>query len=283
MNNFCIKKSTFDEVSEAIDAHISSLAFPMDSYVEDVLLNEEIFCIRHDEKLVGYFVIEEQALQLFHVLREFRRYASELMERAVTTYSLQKIHVMSQDSQLCALLIEWDYTVERWGCWFTDSGAEVDRAATCADAVLRAAGRDDLDTIEEATDGCLNEEGGGFCTMEQRVDAGTIFILEDDGVLLGCGIVEYGRICKDYMSIGMFVCPQHRQKGVAKTILLQLKDYVYAQGKKPIAGCWYYNTLSRKSLESAGMVATSLGFMAVLGQKDRPPKRTGNPPGELVD
>jgi hypothetical protein len=51
---------------------------------------------------------------------------------------------------------------------------------------------------------------------------------------------------------------------------------------RPIAGCWYYNVISRKSLEAAGMIAASKSFRAVLLGKEELPLRTGNPPGELV-
>ncbi|HYE82392.1 MAG TPA: hypothetical protein VEG39_09525 [Clostridia bacterium] len=51
---------------------------------------------------------------------------------------------------------------------------------------------------------------------------------------------------------------------------------------KPIAGCWYYNVISRRSLEAAGMIAVGKGFDAVLLGKEKLPLRTGNPPGELV-
>lgn len=81
----------------------------------------------------------------------------------------------------------------------------------------------------------------------------------------------------------MFVNPEYRRNGVAKTILINLKDWAYNHNLKPVAGCWYYNTLSRKSLESAGMIATSIGYEAILKGKEKLPLRTGNPPGELVE
>ena len=70
---------------------------------------------------------------------------------------------------------------------------------------------------------------------------------------------------------------------MAQTVLWHLKQVVYAEGKTPVAGCWYYNILSRKSLERAGLRAVARGYDAKLIEKEDPPLRTGNPPGELVE
>lgn len=117
--------------------------------------------------------------------------------------------------------------------------------------------------------------------LEERIKGQTIFLLEDDDELMGCGIVERGRLFPECVSIGMITCREHRQKGVAQTILWNLKEWAYSNGLRPVAGCWYYNVLSRRSLETAGMIAASKGFNAVLTGKEELPLRTGNPPGEL--
>jgi len=63
----------------------------------------------------------------------------------------------------------------------------------------------------------------------------------------------------------MFTNPEHRHRGVPTAVLLNLKKWVYRKGLKPVAGCWYYNTLSRKSLEAAGMINnTPIGYSLML-------------------
>ena len=63
---------------------------------------------------------------------------------------------------------------------------------------------------------------------------------------------------------------------------MNLKEWAYKNNLRPVSGCWYYNTLSRKSLESVGMIATSIGYEAILkGKETLPQLRTGNPPGEF--
>ena len=210
-------------------------------------------------------------------------YAAQLLERVVDEYCIKKIIVGTQDSALCALMGEWDYDLKRSAWIFCDSGNK-EQERKSETAVFRKAQAKDCDRLREMAGGFFDEVSCGYTCLEERIADETIFVLEQkDGQIMGGGILEFGRICPRYVSIGMITNPLHRQKGVARSILLNLKDYVYAMGKKPVAGCWYYNTLSRKSLESAGMIAASFIYEAELIKKDKPPKRTGNPPGELVE
>lgn len=278
-----IVKSTMDQVMDVIQKHIQSLAFPMDSYLEDSLYGCEIFCIQANGECIGYGAVSENELQFFHVVREYYQYAPELFERIVQQQGIKEVSVMTQDAQMCALMVEWDYEMRRGACWFTDSGRVVNPHCKAENAKFRTATLNDCKTIREVSGDFFDEESGGFKGLEDRINAGMIFMLEQDGEMLGGGIVELGRLYENYCSIGMFTNPAHRKEGVAKTILLNLKDWAYAHNLIPVAGCWYYNTLSRRSLESAGMIATAFGYGAILKQKDRPSKRTGNPPGELVE
>ena len=283
MTDITIQKSTAHTSADAVNAHLGSLKYPIDSWLEDKLLGGDLYRFERDGLCVGYCVIEERTLRFFHVLREYYKDASAMLARIVREFGIEKVMVMTQDSQLCALLVEWDYDKERLACWFADSGCDVDAADIAQSAVFRKAQQSDAERIRGISGDFFDEDSEGYYSLEERIDAGNMFVLEQDDKLLGCGIVRDGRVMKDVLSIGMFTSPEYRQKGVAKTILLNLKNWAYAHGKTPVAGCWYYNTLSRRSLEAAGMIAVSLGYEAVLKKKDNPPKRTGNPPGELVE
>lgn len=196
--------------------------------------------------------------------------------------AIKRVLVITQDSLLSALIAEWDYEKEKLACWFTDSGRVENLDAQVTDAVFSAAEQKDAQRIREISGDFFDEVSGGFNCLEERIEAGTIFVLEDRECLLGTGIVEKSQFCH-VVSIGMYAAPKHRKKGAAKTVILNLKEWAYKNNLKPVAGCWYYNTLSRKSLESAGMIATSIGYEAILKGKEKLPLRTGNPPGELVE
>jgi len=283
LNNYAVIYSDVKEMQGIIENHIENLSYPMDSWLEDRLLEAAIHKIIYNSRCIGYVGQIGETLHFFHICKEHFRDAPAILETFIKKNAIKRVFIMTQNSLLSALIAEWDYEKEKVACWFTDNGREENAHIQAIHAVFRTACLSDVEKIRKVCGDFFEEPSGGFITFEERVEAETIFVLENNEELLGCGIVEKGQFCKGVASIGMFVNPEHRRKGVAKTILLNLKKWVYNNNLKPVAGCWYYNTLSRKSLESAGMIATSIGYEAILKGKEKLPLRTGNPPGELVE
>jgi hypothetical protein len=106
--------------------------------------------------------------------------------------------------------------------------------------------------------GSIGENSGDFFgELGRKVNDGIIYIASKDSLDVGYGIIEAGRILKAYASIGMFTLEGMRQKGIGRSIIIGLKEITYGMGLKPIAGCWYYNHNSKKTLESAGMITNT--------------------------
>ena len=215
-------------------------------------------------------------LFFFHIILKYYRHAHQAFEEFVSYKKLKRVLVITHDPLLCSIIMEWDYTVERDACWFIDGGRLEKPNTKVKDAVFRLALLSDSAQI-------IEKSGDFFDKLQERIKDDTIFVLEENGEHLGYGIIERGRYFPSCVSIGMICDKKHRKKGVGQTILWNLKELVYSEGKKPVAGCWYYNILSRKTLERAGMLAVAKGFTAVLKEKEKPPLRTGNRPGELVE
>ncbi len=283
LSEFSFKKTCYQEAKDMVVEHINSLAFPLDSYLEDKLLMSDLYIILTGGKETGYFVISDKTIQFFYLRLEWVHMAQDIFETIVSEYGIEKVFVISQDSRLAAVMVEWDYSKERGACWFVDSRRDIDYRETADGMIFRPAVKDDVPEIRRVSKDFFDEPSYNYRNLNERIEAKTVFILEKDGQLIGAGLYEQGCICRDCASIGMFTNPLFRKMGSARKILLNLKEHVYSLGLKPVAGCWYYNTLSRKSLESAGMAAASLGYTAILEKRDRPPKRTGNPPGEEVE
>jgi hypothetical protein len=269
-----IGESNLDEIYNVIDSHIESLAYPMDSFLEDKLLSCDKYKILFNNKLIGYAGVYAEELYFFHVLHKYFDFAPDILELFISEKNINRIFIMSQDPLFVALISEWDYKKEKDACFFID-GKRKERQIIKNDTVFRLANLEDIKVI-------VDETGTFFDKLEKRVEEGTIFMLERENELLGCGVIEKGIFFKDCVSIGMITCSKHRKKGVGQEILWNLKEWAYSNSYKPVAGCWYYNILSRKTLEKVGMTMTSVGFEAILIGKEKPPMRTGNPPGELV-
>jgi GNAT superfamily N-acetyltransferase len=247
--------------------------------MEDQLFNSAVYKLMYGTKCIGYAAQKKQTLQFFYVRKKYFRYAPALLEKFISEKGIKRVFVITQDSLLCTLIAEWEYEKEKHACFFIDGGR---KEIPETKAIFRPAVSADTRRIRKVTGKFFDDTNGGFASLEERIAAGMIFVLENKNDLLAGGIIEKGIICRDCASIGMFVNRDFRGRGYAPLILLKLKEWCYQHDLKPIAGCWYYNTLSRKSLEAAGMVAISIGFEAILEGKEKLPLRTGNPPGEFV-
>ena len=279
--NFEIKITTHVEINGVLESHLNSLAFPMDSFLEDMLTASEFFSIVKNSTSIGYAAKQGDHLCFFHtIVKEFRS-ASTIFEEFCKCYEIRHVQVMTQDALLLALISEWEYKKTKGACWFIDGGRIEKPLNKVEGTLFRKALITDLKLIEEKTEGFFNTDNPEK-TLAKNIENDCIFMLLDGGELLGCGVMEKGVYFKDCVSIGMVVVREKRRMGVGQTILWHLKEWAYENGLKPIAGCWYYNSLSRKTLEKAGMIATSRGFDAELIEKENIPLRTGNPPGELI-
>jgi hypothetical protein len=281
MKNIKFKKSTQVEISEVLAAHLNSLSQPMDSFLEDMLTASEIFSIENHDKVIGYAAKQGDYLGFFHIiLKEFNS-APAIFEEFCKLNKIHQVQVITQDSLMLALISEWEYKKTKGACWFIDRERLEKPSGQVEGASFRKAVIADIKVIEEKTEGFFNSDNPEK-TLTKNIENGSIFVLMDGDELLGCGVAERGVYTKDCVSIGMVTVREKRMKGVGQTILWYLKEWAYENGLRPVAGCWYYNSLSRKTLERAGMITASRGFNAELLEKENIPIRTGNPPGELV-
>ncbi len=278
MQSLKLEKSDIDECRTLIHHHIDTLAFPLESWLEDNLFKADFCRFEHGGKTIGYVACKDSLVEFFHVLRPHFRQAPQAFELAASQLKIKKARVFTLDSLFMAVIAEWDYGKEKNSCFFLDSESRATVAGEPFSDNFRKAQPGEEKAIRAVSGDFFDEAGGGFETLEERVAAETIFMLEDKNNLLGCGAIEKSRLCPGFASIGMLTNPTYRKMGVAKQMIVNLKRWVYRLGLAPVAGCWYYNTLSRKSLESAGMIVTAIGYDALLRGKEKVPLQTKLPP-----
>src|SRR5665647_1513975 len=278
-----IKKCEWEEATVFIQEHLKVFSYHMDSWPEERLVETEKFIILLNGEKVGYTAIKGNSIFYFYVRKEFYRFAPSILEEIIAKKEIKSVFVLTQDTYLSALVAEWDYEKKKLGCGFTDLGSTDQNDILESGETFRVATQGDCGKIKEMSGDFFDEPGAGFSCLEDRIDAGNIFVLVYQEEIMGGGIMERSQLFGGTVSIGMYTNSLFRKKGVAKKILLNLKKQAYIENLMPVAGCWYYNTLSRKSLEAAGMIVTTICFEAILKGKEKLPLRTGNPPGELVE
>ncbi len=277
-----IEKCDNEDVNVFIQEHLKVFLYHMDSWPEERLVETEKYMIILNHIKVGYTAIKDNSIFYFYVRKEFFPYAPSLLEEIIERKKIKSVFVLTQDSFLSALIAEWDYEKKKLACGFTDLGSDDQKDLLEDGEIFRVATQGDCEKIKEMSGDFFDEPGAGFSCLEDRIDAGIIFVLMEQEEIMGGGIMERSQLFKGTVSIGMYTNASFRKKGVAKKILVNLKKQATKENLKPVAGCWYYNTLSRKSLESAGMIVSTICFEAILTGKEKLPLRTGNPPGELV-
>lgn len=276
MKLYRYEKTTIQDIFPIVREHAGSLSAAWDSYTEGNLFQNETYMICHEDNVIGYVNISKDNLYSFYITKCYYRYAPDILEDIVKIFNIRSVEILTSDSLLTGLLMEWEYKVEeKSACFFSDGERMKRPKIKASNPLFREATLSDMEKIAACT-------GNFFDNLKEQIEDRRIFMLEDANALMGCGIVEIGKIFVDCVSIGMVTCKEHRNKGVAQTILWHLKEWAYARNLKPIAGCWYYNVLSRKSLEASGMVATGKSYVISLIEKQILPLRTGNPPGELL-
>ncbi len=87
-----------------------------------------------------------------------------------------------------------------------------------------------------------------------QIKAHEIFIGFENENIVAFGILEKSKIIKEHGCIGMFTNPKYRNMNIGKLTLAFLIDEALKSKLKPVAGCWYLNHFSKRSLEGAGMI-----------------------------
>lgn len=263
--------SSLDENKVLVDEYLKSLAAPMDSYVEDNIVSCQIQSIVADGVPCGFFGSQGETLWVFYVTKPMLRYAQAIFTDACQNSELTEVFFQTSDPLMVGLVMDWEFEKKKGAYFFVDGGHIARPELSFCDVTFTQATLGDFEEIQQKTNNFFSADD---------LNNGTIFMLRSGSDLLGCGIGVRGKFFKDYVSIGMVTCKPYRRMGVGKFILWSLKEWCYEQGLKPAAGCWYYNTLSKKSLESVGLVSLARGMRAKLTGKETIPERTGNPPGE---
>jgi GNAT superfamily N-acetyltransferase len=157
--------------------------------------------------------------------------------------------VPTTDLGFLSVALEFYTQLEIQALHFSETNAVV-RPPEFARDQFRLATEADVRSVEQLASDFLDRYVG-------RIRAQHIYVLENQNELLGLGVLVPNQIMRNCIGTGMFTRKDRRGRGVGRSIVLHLRTIAHELGKTPIPGCWYYNTNSRKTLESAGYVSQS--------------------------
>ena len=111
---------------------------------------------------------------------------------------------------------------------------------------VRPATMDDADVVRQ-------ESADFFEDLERHISSGELFMTLRDEEPVGFGILVKSTLYEDVVSIGMYTIERFRRTGVGTATITMLIAECRRRSLRPVAGCWYYNHRSRRTLQRAGM------------------------------
>ncbi len=240
----------FSEIRNEIIDHLTSLPAAIDSYLEDHILASNHYRIAVGGAPAGFASIHKgKLITQFALIDAYKRYGQPVFLQLRRMEEVQSAYVPTCDGFYLAHALD-DYRQLAKQAYFfaANSGAVApDSARSCT---LRPADATDAEFIRQQT-------GDFFEPLEKHLGAGEIFLTLRGEDTVGFGIIVKSAFFDDVASIGMFTIEQFRGSGVGSATISLLARACRDQGLRPIAGCWYYNHLSKKTLEHAGMFSAT--------------------------
>jgi GNAT superfamily N-acetyltransferase len=235
--------ATFAEIEEAVRRHLAALPSAIDSFLEDHILASSYYRITADGEPAGFASIHGGSLITQFALAEpYRRHGQQIFLRLRRLEQVTSAFVPTCDEFYLAHALD-DYRQLAKQAYFFAEGP--DRPSP-GSASLHLATSEDVALIRE-------ESGDFFQVIDEGITAGTLFVTERDGQPVGFGVLETSRLYPDIASIGMFTIERFRSQGVGTATIALLRAECHRRGIRPVAGCWYYNHASKRTLERAGM------------------------------
>ncbi len=239
------------EVSTLAEA-LAGLSSPIDSYLEDHIRSAQFYLLidKPTNQAIGHVAIHEgMRLTQFYLQPAMRRYGQPLYWATIRRFALTQALVPTCDEFFLSHALD-EYTELHKQAYFFVAGAP--NGAWADQAGLRFQPATPADYAATAA---LN--GDFVDRVQERIAAGEIYLGRLDGVLVALGIVERGQLLPACASIGMMVAPAVRQQGIGTRMIRYLRNVCEQNGLQPLAGCGYDNTLSKRTLEAAGMVTAT--------------------------
>lgn len=243
MPSYTQTPTTLDQSRALFNDYRATLNDINDDFWEDHLLHADWWRVTHNgEDLALYAIHGGNNLTFFHATPKALRHAQPIFRHILDTHAPTHVYVTTGDELFLALAMDYHTRIDKQAYFFMQGSAPV-RAPEFDRALLRPA------TLADAPD-ILDTEG-----VAENIRAGKYYILRNhNGEFLGQGFYNPLQLTPSAVSIGMSVHPNHRRRGVGRSIIMHLAQISREQEQTPCCGCWYYNHNSKLTLESAGFV-----------------------------
>ncbi len=198
--------------------------------------------------MIGWTAVHEESLiTQFGLFSPYRHLGQRAFAQVRKLEQVQAAMVPTSDEFYLSHALDDYRLLEKQG-YFFQHDLQAARYQPRGGQAHRPATLDDIAAIGRLT-------GTFFDDLERRVREGQLTVATRGDDPVGFGIIEVSTLTEGVASVGMFTVEAYRHQGVGAGIIAHLVDTCCVRGLRPVAGCWYYNHNSKKTLERAGMVS----------------------------
>jgi hypothetical protein len=237
----------FSAVHDEISRHLDSLPSPIDSFLEDHVRESKHYVISVFGSRVGIASIHGgNLITQFSLEPAYQRFGQAAFQALRKLENVGAAFVPTCDEFYLSHAID-DYRQLTKQAYFFQALPIVSKAAEAEECSLKPATAADEDVIRERS-------GELFGDVGERIERGELFLTYQAGACVGFGVVARSQFQRDVASIGMFTLETFRCIGIGAATIMLLIEECSRRGMRAVAGCWYYNHASKRTLERAGMI-----------------------------
>lgn len=241
------QRVAFGEIQGDVRRHLAALPSAIDSFLEDHILSSRHYRIVIDGEAAGCTSIHGGGLITQFALGEPWRHVGQPVYRQVRRLEeARSAFVPTCDEFYLAHALD-DFQTLAMQAYFFALGPEGNRAGPASYA-MRPAVMTDAERIRR-------EAGDFFDPVERYIEQRELFVTLRNVEAVAYGLLTPSALYDAVASIGMFTSERFRQQGAGTATIALLIEECQRRGLHPVAGCWYYNHASKRTLERAGMYA----------------------------
>ncbi len=246
--NISFNKVQLDDIGLGLRRHLNGLPSAIDSFLEYHILESVHYKILVSNVAAGFTSIHKGSLVTqFFLTPEYRCYGQSIFAQIKKLAEVQAAFVPTCDEFFLSHALD-EYRQFAKQAYFFAAPSKLPDISQLP-YTLRQAVESDLERIQHDSGDFFGDKDG----VEPKVKNQELFLTFSGKDCVGFGIIEKSTLLDGVASIGMFVIESCRQRGIGAAIIQLLMNTCKEKGLRPIAGCWYYNHLSKKTLERAGM------------------------------
>lgn len=233
------------------DAYLASLSSPIESFLEDHILESQFYRIMNEGQEVGSFAIHGGSLLTqFHVVGGTRRYGQEIFTHVLQQHQLREAFVPTCDEFFLSHALDKYTEVKKQALVFVDGGQPDNLASISSKVEYRLAEQSDIALIGAFSDNFVDDP-------KHRISRREVHVGHLNGKMVAIGLIIQSRLWNNQASIGMFTHEAYRRQGIGTQTILYLNRVCRHCKTRPLAGCAYSNRNSQMTLQAAGMVTVT--------------------------